>query len=182
MKGFGHVFGEGLCSNVYYYESGEEILFIDSGNGEIDLQEIAQEREITVILTHAHLDHTGGCLHLKDAHIFLHPKEFDYKDNFIFKIPKNGKRMDFHEFEFGERKFQIIHTPGHTMGSICVYEPQEKVLFSGDTLFAHGDVGRTDLGGDDELLRKSLTKIKRMDYKLLAPGHMEMERKRKGLI
>ena len=73
----------------------------------------------------------------------------------------------------GGLRFQVIETPGHTVGGVCYYEPDEKVLFSGDTLFA-GTIGRTDHpGGDyDQLIRNILEKLMVLDGSVtVIPGH-----------
>ncbi len=68
--------------------------------------------------------------------------------------------------------FRVLHTPGHTPGSICLYDEAEGLLFSGDTLFA-GGIGRTDLvGGDGELMAKSLERLLALpDHTRVFPGH-----------
>ena len=67
---------------------------------------------------------------------------------------------------------QIIKTPGHTKGSICFYHEKEKILFSGDTLFFNGNIGRTDLPTSaPEKMADSLAKLKRFQVDTLCPGH-----------
>jgi len=69
----------------------------------------------------------------------------------------------------------VIHTPGHSPGSICLYEPGKKWLFSGDTVFAYGSFGRVDLpGGSARELIKSLEMLSRLDVENLYPGHEEV--------
>ncbi|MCL0056482.1 MBL fold metallo-hydrolase, partial [Dehalococcoidia bacterium] len=66
---------------------------------------------------------------------------------------------------------QIIHTPGHSPGSICIYSPENKVLITGDVVF-NGSVGRTDLpGGDSRTLKQSIEKLSELDVEYLLPGH-----------
>jgi glyoxylase-like metal-dependent hydrolase (beta-lactamase superfamily II) len=65
--------------------------------------------------------------------------------------------------------WKVIHTPGHTAGSICLYK--DNILISGDTLFGTGH-GRTDLpGGNEEAMRKSLQLLSKLDWLYLLPGH-----------
>ncbi len=64
----------------------------------------------------------------------------------------------------------IIHTPGHTPGSISIYWPEGKALFTGDLLFA-GGVGRTDFGGDGRQLKASIERLSALDVEYLLPGH-----------
>jgi glyoxylase-like metal-dependent hydrolase (beta-lactamase superfamily II) len=154
----------GVCSNVYVLGKGEK-LFIDSGNGSLSF-----DFEPSVcILTHGHSDHVGG---VKEdwKKVYLHEKDMGFVSG------KNIKKLDFGKMTFGDFDLFIIHTPGHTLGSVCIFERKRKILFSGDTLFAGGAVGRTDIGGDAILLKKSLEKIKNIRYELLCPGHGEVEK------
>jgi glyoxylase-like metal-dependent hydrolase (beta-lactamase superfamily II) len=73
----------------------------------------------------------------------------------------------------GDKKLnlQIIHTPGHSPGSICIYSPENKVLITGDVVF-NGSIGRTDLpGGDSRALKQSIEKLSNLDVEYLLPGH-----------
>ncbi len=77
--------------------------------------------------------------------------------------------------DIGKWKLEIMETPGHSEGSICLYERTEKVLFSGDTVFPDGNIGRTDMyGGDTVKLIKSIEKLTALDVKTMYPGHMEI--------
>ncbi len=81
----------------------------------------------------------------------------------------------------GDKTFLVIATTGHSPGSICLYEPKEKVLISGDTVFYLG-VGRTDLpGGDPDRLAESIKKLSRLDVEDLIPGHGEMLKGREAI-
>jgi len=114
-------------------------------------------REIhIVILTHNHWDHTGGIL------LFLNSKIYGSKKDFGENI------IDIKKLRVPELK--IIETSGHTKGGICIL--YDEVLFSGDTLFHHGLTGRMDLpGGSEKDMKKSLKKLKKINYKILCPGH-----------
>lgn len=71
-------------------------------------------------------------------------------------------------------KWKVLHTPGHTPGSICLYNQAEKILISGDTLFDYGGYGRTDMyGGDESAILKSLARLKKdvAQGTLVYPGH-----------
>jgi len=71
----------------------------------------------------------------------------------------------------GGHILEVIYTPGHSPGSICLYEPESKSLFSGDTIFSDGGIGRTDFpGGSMEELVESIRRID-MDVLDLYPGH-----------
>jgi len=126
-----------------------------------------------IILTHYHFDHVFGAPKLKEetnAKIMIH--ELDAK--FLsFKPDKLLKDNDV--IDLGDFSLKVIHTPGHTPGSICLYESKGKILFSGDTIFSYGGVGRTDLtGGSSEQLTESIKKICKLNVKFLYPGHEEI--------
>ncbi len=85
----------------------------------------------------------------------------------IDKILKNND-----EILVGDNKYNIIHTPGHTPASICLYSKKDKTLFSGDTIFSHGSFGRYDLpGGNLQQLKESIKKISKLDVENIYPGH-----------
>ena len=163
------IFGAEMCSNVYVLESGGEKLIIDAGDGTLPID----FRPKHVLLTHGHFDHTRG-VRSSWLRVFLH--ESDLKGGSAVYVPQNARAYDFKNLEFGDFEFEVIHAPGHTPGSVVIYEKKNKILFSGDTLFAGGAVGRTDLGGDDALLSQTLENIQKIDYKFLCPGHGGIER------
>ena len=77
--------------------------------------------------------------------------------------------------KWGGLSLEVIHTPGHTSGGICLYDKKKKILFTGDTVFPHGSFGRIDFpGGNAILLKKSLKKLAELeDVEILLPGHMK---------
>jgi len=122
---------------------------------------------VTIVNTHAHNDHTAGNAQLKaltGAEIIIHILDADgYPDADIQVI-------DEEIFQLGEITYDILHTPGHTPGGICVYA--EGNLFTGDTLFV-GDSGRTDLpGGHRPTLAKSICRLMKLPNDTIVwPGH-----------
>lgn len=142
-----------------------------------------------VVLTHSHFDHIMGLAPIKksfpDCKIYLHSLElpelspcpgpmnrsvvafFGAMDLLgeLSKQPPADCAMNDGDLLFDSWK--VIHTPGHTPGSICLYNSETSELISGDTLFDGGFYGRTDMyGGDDDLIIKSVAKLK----KLIPPG------------
>ena len=140
-----------------------------------------------ILLTHAHYDHTTGVaeLHkaLPDAPVYLHPDDAARLGTPVF--PPLGMEptpyKDGDVVRVGDIDVQVLHTPGHTPGGVCLMVGD--VLFTGDTLF-QGSMGRTDFpGGSYEQLMASLKRLGQLpgDYHVL-PGHMgastlETERK-----
>jgi len=79
--------------------------------------------------------------------------------------------LDEGEMKAGPHRLQVIHTPGHSPGHICLVLPRWRALVSGDLVFVQG-VGRVDFpGGDGEALKASIRKVARLDLELLLPGH-----------
>ena len=86
------------------------------------------------------------------------------------------------ELKLGSRTFQVIHTPGHSPGSISLYWPEKKALFTGDVVFPMG-VGRTDFpGGDGGLLRDSIERLSQLDAEYLLSGHGEVIKGRQNIL
>jgi glyoxylase-like metal-dependent hydrolase (beta-lactamase superfamily II) len=154
-----------LSSNVYLLESEDGLLMIDAGSGKLELDEPDR-----VLLTHGHYDHTKGVK--KDWKALMHPADIKFKSKMPYWVPPQAGPLDMRPMKWGQFELEFVHTPGHTPGSICIFEKRNKVLFSGDTLFQEGDCGRTDLlGGDAEDMRESLELIADIGYEVLCPGH-----------
>lgn len=123
-----------------------------------------------ILLTHAHRDHIHGVADLQKKYgipVYMHPKE---EPALKFESREIG---DGETLELAEMKIEVITTPGHTPGGVCYLIRDEKVLFSGDTLFA-GTIGRTDLpGGDyDALIVSIMDKLMGLDGDIeIFPGH-----------
>ncbi len=77
-------------------------------------------------------------------------------------------------FESDNFMLEVIHTPGHTPGGICLYESETRSLFSGDTVFPDGGIGRCDLGGDLSDLIRSIELLTTLDPEVLYPGHLDV--------
>ena len=131
-----------------------------------------------ILLTHAHFDHTGGLRALREATgapVYVHPDDVEADRTLGIsrgRLIWTDSYEDGDEVKVGSLRFRVLHTPGHTPGSVCLLA--ENVLFSGDTLFA-GCCGRTDLpGGDPEKMRDSLRRLGGLEGNCtVLPGHEE---------
>ena len=137
-----------------------------------------------VFLTHSHFDHAMACVDLKrwfGCKIVMHEKEFELLKSgytlfgYRFYVEPDVLVKGGERFRLGEIELEVIHTPGHTPGSVCYYEPNRKWLFSGDTVFGYGAFGRVDLpGGNKFELINSLEKLAKLDVSVLYPGHEDV--------
>jgi glyoxylase-like metal-dependent hydrolase (beta-lactamase superfamily II) len=99
------------------------------------------------------------------------------EDNFNLSVLCNSNSSESEEIILQKKcleQWKVIHTPGHSPGSVCYYNEEMQILISGDTLFDYGGYGRTDMtGGDESLLRKSLNKLGQIIKKgtKVYPGH-----------
>jgi len=176
-------------SNIYLLRLKEDII-IDTGPGAYkdtvkrELSKITDLENIKkVILTHVHYDHSGNIDLFPNANIYASKKEiegfrknplvaFNLNPRLILRLRKELIEIQKIKDFLDKNNIKIIETPGHTTGSICLFYKKEKILFSGDTLFFNGAFGRTDLPNSlPEEMEKSLEKLEKIDFKILAPGH-----------
>jgi len=188
------IYGIDYDSNIYLI-TGEKNSVVDTGTGlhnkrvVEEIEEYVNPKKIDqIVITHEHFDHTGGIKKIK-KHLSENSKIISHKKA-AFKIEKGesnfakmlGTEMESvpvdikidegDEIDMGNEKWLVLYTPGHSEGSICLYEEKSKSLISGDTIFAYGSFGRYDLpGGNANLLRKSIERISKLDVDNLYPGH-----------
>ena len=176
-----------------YYIGGSVQALIDPGLSRyvpelirsMETDGIKQENIRYVINTHSHPDHFEGSIEFNDNSeiiIALHQREMDFlKESgkmmygwFGLDLPAVTVDMTLQEgsITLGDETFEVILSPGHSPGSIALYRPSKKALFSGDVIFDR-NVGRTDFpGGNGSLLKKSIVELSKLEIDHLLPGHM----------
>jgi glyoxylase-like metal-dependent hydrolase (beta-lactamase superfamily II) len=185
--------GIGYDSNIYFIDCTKPIL-IDTGTGfhsNDTLEKLNNLKHIDklskIILTHNHADHSGGADKISSEYgVKLHAHEADGKalvqgngnitgaTMFGFDQPK--LEIEFVEersmIDCGDFELRVIHTPGHSPGSISLFDEDTQSLICGDLAFMDGGVGRWDLpGGDYKTLVSSYEKVLKLDIKNFYPGH-----------
>ena len=157
---------ENNCYIVRSDKNATSCIIIDTGLGAEPLIDFLKKNNLdpqSLILTHGHIDHIAGiallrknfsrikvCIHKADSYM-LGDAAGNLSSMAGVKITTAPADVIFDKeglIEFGNLAFQLIHTPGHTPGGICLYNKEEKIVFSGDTLFA-SSIGRTDFSGYD---------------------------------
>ena len=171
-------------------ERTREAMVVDPGDQIEDVLAILAEEKLTVkqiVITHAHIDHVGGAMKLKaatGAPILMNQSDYALLNMLPVQAAWVGMRppgtVEIDEsvgegrvLQIGNIPANVIPTPGHTEGSICLFLPEEKKLIAGDTLFA-GSIGRTDLPGGsmDKIMRSLHTRVLALpDDTEVTPGH-----------
>jgi hydroxyacylglutathione hydrolase len=171
-------------------ETTHEAMVIDPGDDIDDVLALIQKHKLQVkqiVITHAHIDHVGGAMKLRaatGAPILLNQNDYallkmlDVQAIWVGMASPGKVEIDRsvttgETVTAGSLTASILHTPGHTEGSICLYFPSEQKLVAGDTLFA-GSIGRTDLpGGSMQKILRSLndTVLSLPDETIVVPGH-----------
>jgi glyoxylase-like metal-dependent hydrolase (beta-lactamase superfamily II) len=179
------------CTLLANLETREAIV-IDPGDEIAGILTRLARRQLTlkqIIVTHAHIDHIGGAAQLRrvtGAPVLFHPADLpilammDMQAAWLGvptpeKVVLDQSADDGLPVGIPGLEAEVIHTPGHTPGSLSLYFPKQELLLAGDTLFA-GSVGRTDLPGGDTraLLRSIHTRLMTLpENTLVVPGHGE---------
>jgi hydroxyacylglutathione hydrolase len=170
-----------MGTNCYIFgdEKTKEVVIIDAGGEPLAIIRRIENngyKPIALINTHGHPDHTGGTETIRDhfkVPVMYHPNEqkmIKFKDVTYIQEPD--------VIEVGSEKLHVLDSPGHSEGGLLLVSYENKILFTGDTLFA-GSIGRTDFAGGDysELMNSIRSKIMRNkritdDFQVF-PGHMQ---------
>ncbi|MCE5215114.1 MAG: MBL fold metallo-hydrolase [Methanobacterium sp.] len=138
-----------------------------------------------VLNTHEHVDHFGANRHLQSkvsitTHRYAATKIVSADDEVILCRAHGENPTGYHVhmwlenlnvLDLGDWFLKILHTPGHTSGSLCIYEPRKRVLISGDTVFAKGTISDISSSGSYGEYINSLARLNTMKIDLLLPGH-----------
>ena len=181
-----------IMTNCYiaYDDVVKEAFIVDPADSADEIQLKITElgvKPVAILLTHGHFDHIGAVDELRDKYkikVYVYEDERDVMTSDANLASMIGKRMSVEADEYlrdlqtiiiGGEKIQVIHTPGHTKGSCCFYLPDEKVLFSGDTMFCQS-FGRTDFptGSMSQLISSIKNRLLKLDDDVkVYPGHNE---------
>ena len=136
-----------------------------------------------IVHTHCHPDHMEAGVLFDPARVkqALHADDEAYLEELgpmfyqSMGLDMPDVRVDVHltegDLTLGDKTFQVYHTPGHSPGSVCLYWADQKLLITGDLIFAQG-VGRTDFpGGNSRLLKESIMRMSELDVEVILPGH-----------
>lgn len=173
-------------TNSYIVEDNDFVILIDAPDNLYPIIEELNKKNLkpdALLLTHGHLDHIYGLDSLLSSFsnlpIYLAKEDQEKAINgnkdysFFFSSFYSQKEFLYPYLDYKEEifSFRVLRTPGHTKGSICLYNAKDKILFSGDTLFFSG-YGRTDLGGNIEEERESISTLLSLPSgTLILPGH-----------
>lgn len=156
-----------FTGNIWHLERDGESVLIDAGTGD-SWQSIKKLDKIDkVVLTHSHHDHVDNLPKIEDK---FNPDIISFEpENLPVKASKLGEGE---KINLAGLKFTVFHTPGHKDDSICLYNEENKILFTGDLIFPEGSFGRTDLEeGDREQLIRSIEKIEGLQVDEMYCGH-----------
>ena len=167
-------------------DPGHQHLFPELRNS-LDSINVRIEDIDLIIATHMHPDHieTAQSFSSLSTMVAIHETEYRYFRQKAASFHNFTIKPDFFltegNLKAGTIELEVIHSPGHSPGSICLYWPSHKALFAGDVIFEQG-VGRTDLpGGNGEQLKKSISRLSSLNLELLLPGHGDIIRGRENI-
>jgi glyoxylase-like metal-dependent hydrolase (beta-lactamase superfamily II) len=190
-------------ANVYLVIDGKELTVVDTGTGKNAQKIVKYVQELgfapgdvkTIVLTHYHMDHMGSAKELKEltgAKLAVHVEDADYvSGNAPFPKLKNiliraatslvkpapaGVDVRLKDGDW-VGKLLIVHVPGHSPGSICLFDEEKKILFAGDTIRFDGEkvsAAPENFSLDSAKVKESVRKIATLNFEILLPGHGEV--------
>jgi hydroxyacylglutathione hydrolase len=177
------------CS-IFGDEQTREAIVVDPGAEIEKITGVLERHQLKVkaiVITHGHIDHVAGAAKLRaltGAPIYMNERDFEQLDGLAMQAAWLGieppqrpeidtQAVDGTALRLGDSDFEVILTPGHTQGSLCIWIPQQNKLVAGDTLF-RDSIGRTDLpGGDSRQILKSIKThlLELPEDAIVIPGH-----------
>ena len=173
----------GERDNVVYLVTGEKAaVFIDAGyDVQADVDSLAMHWDdagrppvAAIVVTHRHLDHAGGVRRLAGATGGVVTATAEEKPHIEEAFPGAvvGRTVaDREVMDLGGVTLEFVHTPGHTMGSVCIYYREERLLFTGDTVLGTGTTTINPEQGEVAAYIESLNMLLGLDVRLICPGH-----------
>lgn len=191
-------------THCYLLIGANRSLLIDTGLGVANIKEIVDrltDKPVTVITTHTHYDHIGGHKYFDDFYVHEEeagwingefplpleyikellieepcdfPADFDISEYQIFQGKPTRIVKDNDTIDLGNRIIQIIHTPGHSPGHICLYEKERRYLYTGDLIYK-GKLTMFFPTSDPHIFMDSITKITKIDVDKILPAHFQLD-------
>lgn len=167
----------GRAANAYLF-LGKRIALVDCGSEDtrrdllaaLHKLEVKRESISVVVLTHEHAGHAGGATEFPDALLLAHASAGAKLRHGDTRRP-DVELAEGSSIHLGGFSFDVLHVPGHTSGSLCLYERSRALIVSGDTVFARGTVPVVTDSGSGGELRQSLDRLGSLRARLLLPGH-----------
>lgn len=167
----------GRAANAYLF-LGKRVALVDCGSEDtrrdllaaLHKLEVKRESISVVVLTHEHAGHAGGAAEFPNALLLVHASagaKLRHGDT----RPPDVELAEGSSIHLGGFSFDVLHVPGHTSGSLCLYERSRALIVSGDTVFARGTVPVVTDSGSGGELRQSLDRLGSLRARLLLPGH-----------
>ena len=178
-----------LRANVWLISGQDRLLLVDTGFGLAPLRAWIDDRfedPVVAVVTHAHSDHMGGLhefaerlAHAAEVDELMRPahpaglRASDYEPEFRAEEPCRPTRLidEGDVIDLGDRRFEVLHLPGHTMGSIGLWDEATGTLFSGDTVFVDAPLLDDFPGSDVASYRRTMQRLRDLPVRVVHAGH-----------